>query len=103
MEFWWSLQEECEDSYTFLDLSNQQYSRRIAIAITKQCDAGITLDTFLLHGSEAVQAKNVLALMVSSHFQVVTYHDQIVCDGLQDPRNLRVENIRMMLDALLTK
>ncbi len=62
-------------SFSFLDLSQEQYSRRISIAISQQAAAGITLDTFMLHGSQAVRAKNVLAIMVSSHPEVVCYSD----------------------------
>lgn len=63
-----------------IDLYAEKYVRRVSIAMTQHCYAGITLDTFLLHGSEAVGAKNVIALLTSSHHEVVAYPDQTVID-----------------------
>ena len=66
----------------FIDLSHAPYNRRTAIALTKYCDAGVTLDTFLLHGSQAVGASHVVAIMISSHPEVVCYPDQCIKNGL---------------------
>ncbi|MGR3754935.1 glycosyltransferase family 9 protein [Edwardsiella anguillarum] len=64
---------------TFIDLSHAGYSLRESLAITTQCQAGICLDSFLIHGSAAVGAKNVIALLGSSKPEVVTYPGQDVC------------------------
>lgn len=77
-EIWEQLIRKGSESYTFLDLSEETYTRRQAVALTKAANAGITLDTFLLHGSEAVGAKNVIVLLVSTYPEVVCYPDQIV-------------------------
>jgi ADP-heptose:LPS heptosyltransferase len=89
------------DRYTFVDLSNKTYSRRQSIALTKFCKAGITLDTFLLHGSKAVHAPNVIAVLVSSHPEVVTYEGQIILNGLDDKAAIKVDNMIRTLDTLV--
>jgi ADP-heptose:LPS heptosyltransferase len=73
---WQELVHTGSCAYTFVDLSRKQYSRRQAIALTAVADAGITLDSFLLHASEAVRAKNVLVVLVSTYPEVVCYPDQ---------------------------
>jgi ADP-heptose:LPS heptosyltransferase len=102
-DFWKALVSLLEDDYSFIDLSKAGYTRRLSIAITAQCIAGITLDTFLLHGSQAVHAKNIFVILVSSHPEVVTYPGQIVFDGLSDERNIRPKNVVQQLRKLLKK
>lgn len=77
-ESWEELKNLLEDSCSLVDLSKLQYTKRQSIGITKYCDVGVTLDTFLLHGSKAISAKNTIALLTSSHKEVVTYPDQFV-------------------------
>ena len=93
--FWKELIKK-ENNYEFVDLSSEVHSRRISIAITKLCNMGVTLDTFLLHCSGAVKAKNVIAIMVSSHKEVVTYPNQIVIQG-------SIENWKETLKELMDK
>lgn len=77
-EYWERLNTEKSAEYSFMNLSAGEYNPRLAIAITKFCYAGITLDTFLLHGSRAVNAKNVIVILGSSRPEVVTYPGQTV-------------------------
>jgi len=100
-EGWNEVTRKMLDHCTFIDLSLAGYERRTSIAITKFCTAGVTLDTFLLHGSKAVGARNVFALMVSSHPEVVTYTDQDVLDGLGNPQSITPENVVQRLKRVL--
>jgi len=79
IERWRDLIEEFRSECIFIDLSHAHYSLRQSLAITKHCHAGICLDSFLVHGSAAVKAKNVIALLGSSRPEVVTYPGQFVC------------------------
>ncbi|RJL45900.1 glycosyltransferase family 9 protein [Pectobacterium carotovorum] len=76
---WQNLMELFKSECTFIDLSHENYSLRESLAITTQCQAGICLDSFLIHGSAAVGAKNVIALLGSSQPEVVTYPSQYIC------------------------
>ena len=87
-ENWQELLTKKSDSYKFINLSSGVYSKRISMAITKACFGGITIDTFLIHGSKAVNAKNVITILVSSHPKVVTYKDQIILDGTKNVKNI---------------
>jgi hypothetical protein len=95
---WQELVDKCADKYSFIDLSQEQYSRRQSIAITKIAAGGATLDTFLLHGSEAVRARNVIVLLVSSHQEVVCYPDQICLTYSKDSDSQIVNGIINVLD-----
>jgi ADP-heptose:LPS heptosyltransferase len=64
--------------YVFLGLSEECYTPRDSIALSKFCDAGIVVDSFLLHGSEVAGTKNVIVLLGSSNPKVVTYPGQTV-------------------------
>jgi ADP-heptose:LPS heptosyltransferase len=75
---WKELEKKLSLKYAILELSESNYSLRQSLALTKLCLAGITLDTFLVHGSNAVGAKNVLVLLGSSRKEVVTYPTQKV-------------------------
>ena len=97
-EYWEELKELLKDRFNIIDLSECQSSKREAMAITKYCAAGITLDTFLLHGSEAVEAKNTLVILVSSHPEVVCYKDQVVLNGLQN--GIRPKDVMKALDGI---
>lgn len=77
-EVWEEVNRLGSERYAFIDLSNASYSRRQALALTAVADGGITLDTFLLHGSQAVGARNVVVLLVSTYAEVVCYPDQVV-------------------------
>jgi len=90
-EAWIEIKKALPD-YAFIDLSQEEFSRRTAMAITKYCHSGIVLDSFLLHGSYAVGAKNVIAVMVSSHPEVVTYSNQYVVNAT--PFESAIERIR---------
>ena len=69
----------CEPKYFSLKESiNPWMGSQGSLSITKASKGGITLDTFILHGSKAVSAKNVLVLAGSSRAEVVTYPDQNV-------------------------
>lgn len=100
ISFWKTLRSS-KPNWNFLDLSSAGYDRRISIAITKFCDAGITLDTFLLHGSYAVGARNVVAIMVSSHKEVVTYPNNIVINGSKSDWKKTLLQIIRKLDKTL--
>ena len=95
--FWEELKRFGASEYSFVDLSSDKYERRLSIAITQQCDAGITLDTFLLHGSHAVNAKNVIALLVTSHKEVVCYPEQVVLKEEINPEMV-LGNLKKLLD-----
>ena len=75
---WSRLSSDLGHQYQFLDLSKSNYSLRESLAIAKVSRAGICLDSFLVHGSAAVGAKNVLVLLGSSHPTCVTYPEQTV-------------------------
>lgn len=90
---WKELITRMKDQCTFIDLSDVQFSRREAISLTKYCKAGITLDTFLLHGSQAVKAKNVIVTLITTHPEVVCYSDQTVLNGTQDKKYISTESI----------
>lgn len=90
---WQEFITRMKDQCTFIDLSDIQFSRREAISLTKYCKAGITLDTFLLHGSHAVEAKNVIVVLVTTHPEVVCYSDQTVLNSTQDKKYISAESI----------
>lgn len=75
-EKWRQLIERNKENYTFLDLSNIHYSLRESLSITKVSYGGVALDSFLLHGSAAVDASNVVALLGSSNPVCVSYPKQ---------------------------
>ncbi|RLM26896.1 hypothetical protein BIY29_04585 [Brenneria alni] len=75
---WHELYSIFSDHFDFLDLSNSKYSLRQSLAITKFSFAGICPDSFLVHGSAAVGAKNVIVLLGSSRKECVTYPGQVV-------------------------
>ncbi|MEK6833103.1 MAG: hypothetical protein AABY32_03575 [Nanoarchaeota archaeon] len=77
-DYWNVLIKELSKNYDIIDLSKTNFTLRQSLAITKVCKGGITLDTFLVHGSAAVGAKNVLVLLGSSRKEVVTYPSQKV-------------------------
>ena len=75
-QYWDKIFSEKSKQYTFIDLFAQKYEPRISVAITKFCNAGITLDSFLLHSSYAVNAKNVIAILGSSRPESVMHPNQ---------------------------
>lgn len=97
---WQEVITKSSDKYAFVDLAKQQYSRREAIALTAAAHAGITLDSFLLHGSQAVHAPNVIVILVSSHPEVVCYSDQIVVKKTASLKHPSVQSILYELNNL---
>lgn len=75
---WEILKETFSDIYSFVDLSTEGYSLRQSLAIVKHSFAGICLDSFMVHGSAAVNAKNVLVILGSSRPECVTYPGQYI-------------------------
>ncbi len=75
---WNELENKLSKRYHVLRLSSDDYSPRESLAITKEAFGGITLDSFLLHGSYSVGAKNVIVLLGSSRKEVVGYPGQKV-------------------------
>jgi hypothetical protein len=101
-EDWSTLTRELEGDCNFLNLTDKNYSPRAACILTKFCDAGVVLDTFLLHGSHAVGAKNTIAILVVSPQEVVCYNDQIALDGTRDRAQISPENVIGILSHILT-
>ncbi len=101
-EGWLGL-ETALPNVTFVDLTKINQPPRISMAITKFCDAGVTLDSFLLHGSQAVAAPNVLTLMMSSSPEVVCYPNQKVIkareNGVELPDVVREVSSLLARDA----
>lgn len=77
-DYWKIVFKKLNENYEIIDLANSDFSLRQSLAITKVSEGGITLDTFLIHGSAAVGAKNVLVLLGSSRKEVVSYPSQTV-------------------------
>jgi ADP-heptose:LPS heptosyltransferase len=98
---WREVVDKGSEKYVFIDLSQKQYTLRQVIALTAVADAGITLDSFLLHGSQAVHAKNVIVLLVSTYPEVVCYPNQIILNGMENPKNISVDIIIEKLDKLV--
>ena len=97
----WKRLIDANKEWKFIDLSSEKYDLRTSIAITKFCDVGITLDTFLLHGSKAVGARNVIAIMVSSHKEVVTYPGNIVVQGSKINWEKSLSQVLRILEKVL--
>ncbi len=98
---WNELVARRTDEYTFIDLSKEQYSRRQAIALTKFSQAGITLDTFLLHGSYAVSASRVIVALATSHPEVVCYNGQVYVEALGKSPKEATDLLLEKLDLLI--
>ncbi len=96
-EKWEELAERTKDTIVFLDLHKNRLPRRIAVAATAVCDGGLVLDTFLLHGSNAAGAKNVVALLPISNPEVVTYENQEYLHG----KEITVDNVVKKLKNVL--
>lgn len=92
-EIFWEELVRRKKEFSFVDLSSGEYSLRIAMAITKFCLGGIVLDTFLLHGSKAVGAKNVIGVMVKTPLGVSTYKDQIGVRGYEENWEKTLEEV----------
>lgn len=75
-ENWLKLMERLSISFDFIDLSNTEFTLLQSLAITKHSFAGVCLDSFLVHGSAAVGAKNVIVLIGSSRSECMTYPGQ---------------------------
>ncbi|MEK7579287.1 MAG: hypothetical protein AAB460_02020 [Patescibacteria group bacterium] len=75
--YWREFEDHNKSRYTFLELDGR-YGRRADITVTQMCAGGITLDTFLSHGSQAVGASNVVVILMSTRPEVVTYPNQHV-------------------------
>jgi len=73
---WLILMKNLSGSFDFIDLSKVNYSLLQSLAIVKHSFAGICLDSFLVHGSAAVGAKNVIVLAGSSRGECITYPGQ---------------------------
>ncbi|MGB7801822.1 hypothetical protein [Buttiauxella sp.] len=73
---WLTLIKNLSNNFDFIDLSNVNYSLLQSLAITKYSFAGICLDSFLVHGSAAVGAENVIVLAGSSRGECITYPGQ---------------------------
>ena len=99
--FWKELIKK-NKNFRFIFLSPKNYSRRISIAITKLCKMGVTLDTFLLHGSEAANAKNTITIMVDSHAKVVSYKDQIVIKGSKSNWKNTLKKVNFLIKKMLS-
>jgi len=80
-EFWENLISQSGNIWTYIDLFEGRYTNREHIIITKYCNAGVTIDSFLLHGSKAVNARNVIAVLAATPREVVTYKNQLVFGG----------------------
>jgi hypothetical protein len=87
----WREVRQLSSSCNFVNL--QQYSVKDAIALAAICDAGVTLDTYALHGAAAVGAQNVIGLMISSPWEVVGYAGQKSVNGLSDDAAQQIANI----------
>jgi hypothetical protein len=74
---WQELRERMQDDFQLIDLAAEHYSLRQSLALTQASLAGLCLDSFLLHGSWAVGAKNVLVLLGSSRTECVIYPGQM--------------------------
>lgn len=77
-ENWIALKENISDQYDFIDLSCAHYSPRESLAIARNSFSGVCLDSYMVHGSAAVGAKNVLVILGSSRPECVTYPGQYV-------------------------
>lgn len=75
---WREVIDALSASCAFLDLGNANYSLRESLALTTACAGGVCLDSFLIHGSAAVGASGVLALLGSSRIECVSYPGQVV-------------------------
>lgn len=73
---WDKLTEHLSGRFDFIDLSHAGYSLCQSLAIVKHSFAGICLDSFLVHGSAAVGAQNVIVLAGSSRGECITYPGQ---------------------------
>lgn len=77
-EYWEEIIKDLNKNYDIIDLSKTKFSLRQSLAIAKVAKGGITLDTFMVHGSASVRAENVLVLLGSSRKEVVSYPFQEV-------------------------
>lgn len=77
-ENWKELKNTFLGIYSFIDLSTAGYSLRESLAIAKYSFSGVCLDSFMVHGSAAVNANNVLVILGSSRPECVTYPGQHV-------------------------
>ncbi|EMQ2878879.1 hypothetical protein V9N52_004226 [Vibrio navarrensis] len=77
-ENWTKLKAALGEQYSFVDLSRAPYSPRESLSLAKHSFAGVCLDSFMLHGSAAVGADNVLVILGSSRPECVTYSGQTV-------------------------
>lgn len=73
---WHELTESLSGSFDFIDLSQAGFSLCQSLAITKLSFGGICLDSFLVHGSAAVGARNVIVLAGSSRGECISYPGQ---------------------------
>jgi ADP-heptose:LPS heptosyltransferase len=76
IENWRRLIELLRAKYQVIDLSERQFTLRQALALSTVGVGGITGDTFMMHGSAAVDAKNVLVLLGSSRPEATAYPSQ---------------------------
>ncbi|PQJ84255.1 hypothetical protein BTO22_11945 [Aliivibrio sifiae] len=76
--YWKELKHTFLGIYSFIDLSIAGYSLRESLAIAKHSFSGICLDSFMVHGAAAVNAKNTLVLLGSSRPECVTYPGQYI-------------------------
>ncbi|WP_234498055.1 hypothetical protein [Vibrio maritimus] len=75
---WNELVDSLSDKFSFIDLSLKSYSLRQSLSVSKACYAGICLDSFMVHGSAAVEANNVIVILGSSRSECVVYPRQYV-------------------------
>lgn len=75
---WHLLIKKLSDIFSIIDLSHSGFSLLQSLAITKHCFGGVCLDSFLVHGSAAVGAKNVVVLAGSSRGECITYPGQVL-------------------------
>jgi ADP-heptose:LPS heptosyltransferase len=73
---WSNLIKNLSNVFDLIDLSHAGYSLLQSLAITKHSFGGICLDSFLVHGSAAVGARNVIVLAGSSRGECITYPGQ---------------------------
>jgi ADP-heptose:LPS heptosyltransferase len=85
---------------TFLDLSVFKF--RPALAMMSNCDAGISLDSYPVHGAQAVSAPKTMVILIGTPPIFTGYPGQTIIDGFNDTSNLRVEKVSSRLRRLLS-
>lgn len=94
----WKLLKKSLPQYHFIEPENH-FTYRQSILFTKYCDAGVCLDSFLMHGSHVVQAPNVIVLLTATPESMVAYTDQTVLDGFSNVGATDIDNVINILQS----